>query len=538
MANTASKNNKSLMVIVLVVVALLGAGAAVFFLWEREPEGLVVGISNLPDSLNPVLPQNTQGLNANELVFDGLVNFEVDVASGQMYSDLALAESVTQDTTTKKGYDVVLKDVQWHDGAPVTAADVEFSFAAYVLPENESPQRDYLNSFIESVKAVDAKTLRIEFRKPLPEFRAIPVLTFKIIPSTYKGVQLSTNLRAGENERAFATAPIGTGPFSLATWEIGKWLTFKANPSYLRRVPATDSLVLRRIIDPVIRLNEFSQKRINLILETSPLDRAEVEKLGNVQFSSFLPYAYYQVSVNTKVPLFAKAEARYALSAAVDRKVLVPGISDRDDLTLVNNGPFPSNLFARNFAEYNVEPFADPHPFDAAQAVTAAESAGLKGQTAVLLFPDSMGDFGQKMADSLAEQYAKIGLTVEVKRTGDQVFNRLVFGEKNYDLALVYADGFDNVYSETGKWYRTGGAKNISGVADKSLDALFDTWDNTVVAADWINVTRQIHTKIGELAPAVPLVSVKKDVYSRAINNVVIASDNPFLSVEEWAQVK
>jgi hypothetical protein len=43
---------------------------------------------------------------------------------------------------------------------------------------------------------------------------------------------------------------------------------------------------------------------------------------------------------------------------------------------------------------------------------------------------------------------------------------------------------------------------------------------------------------VGALEPAVPLVSIKKDVYSRAIKNVVIASDNPFLSVEEWTQVK
>jgi ABC-type transport system substrate-binding protein len=533
-----AKNNKSLLVIILGLVVLVGAGAAVFFLWEREPEGLVVGISTLPDSLNPVLAQNTQGLNANELVFDGLVNFEVDVQSGQMYSELALAESITQDPATKKGYDVVLKDVKWHDGTPVTAADVAFSFAAYVLPENEAPLRGYLSSFIESVTATGDKTLRIEFRKPLPEFRAIPVLTFKIIPQTYKGTKLSTNLRTGATERAFATAPIGSGPFALDTWEIGKWLTFKANATYARRVPATASLVLRKIIDPVIRLNEFRQKRINLILETSPLDRAEVEKMGNVQFSSYLPYAYYQLSINSKVGKFTSPEARYALSAATDRRNLVPGITDREDLAIVNDGPFPSNLFAKNFAEYNVPALTDPHPFDAKAAADLAASSGLKGQTAVLLFPDSMGDFGQKMADGLAAAYAAIGLTVEVKRTGDQVFNRLVFAEKTYDLALVYADGFDNLYSDVSKWYHTDGTKNISGIADQTLDGLFDVWDQTVVAADWIAVTRKLHDRVGVLEPAVPLVSVKKDVYSRAINNVVIASDNPFLSVEEWAQVK
>jgi len=534
----ANKNKKSTLVVVIVAVLAVAAAATVFFLWQREPEGLVVGISTLPDSLNPVLEQNTSGMNADELVFDGLVNFEVDVASGQMNSELALAESITQDPATKTTYTAVLRDVKWHDGTQVTAADVEYSFAAYMEPDNKSPKREYLNSFISSVKAADAKTVIIEFRKPIPEFRAIPVLTFKIIPSTYKTVKLAVKMHAGDNERAFATAPVGTGPFVFDTWEIGKWLTFKANTNYFRHAPKTASLVLRRIIDPVIRLNEFRQARINLILETSPLDRPDVEKMGNVKFSSFLPYAFYQLEINTKSPLFAKADARYALSAAVDRKTLVPGITDRDDLSLINNGPFPSNLFARNFAEYNVAPFADAHAFNADTATKLAESSGLKGKSAVLLFPDSLGAFGQKMADSLVAQYAKIGFTVEAKRTGDQVFHRLVFQEKTYDLALVYAEGFDNVYSDVAQWYRTGGTLNVTGIADPALDTLFHEWDGTVVATDWINLTRKIHDAVETLSPAVPLVSIKKDVYSRAINNVVIASDNPFLSVEEWAQVK
>ena len=531
-------NKKSLLVVVISLVLVVAAGAAVFLLWEREPEGLVVGISTLPDSLNPILEQNTSGLNASELVFDGLVNFEVDVASGQMNSELALAESITQDPATKTTYTAVLRDVKWHDGTPVTAADVEYSFAAYIAPENGSPKREYLNSFLSSVKATDAKTVLLEFRKPIPEFRAIPVLTFKIIPSTYKGAKLAIDLKSGENERAFATAPVGTGPFALDTWEIGKWLTFKANPDYLRHPPKTPTLVLRRIIDPVIRLNEFRQARINLILETSPMDRPEVEKMGKVQFSSYLPYAFYQLEINTTLPQFAKAEARYALSSAIDRKSLVPGITDREDLTLVNNGPFPANLFARNFAEYNVPPFSDIHPFNGDEAAKLAEAGGLKGQSAVLLFPDSLGAFGQAMADSLVAQYAKIGLTVEAKRTGDQVFRRLVFQEKKFDLALVYAEGFDNVYSDVAQWYRTGGALNVTGVSSPKLDSLFKEWDGTVVATDWINLTREIHETIGALAPAVPLVSIQKDVYSRAIKDVVIASDNPFLSVEEWTQVK
>lgn len=115
------------------------------------------------------------------------------------------------------------------------------------------------------------------------------------------------------------------------------------------------------------------------------------------------------------------------------------------------------------------------------------------------------------------------------------MFNRLVFVEKNYELALLYCDGFDNLYSDLDKWYRSDGMYNISGIRDHELDKLFDTWDKTIIMHDWTRVTRQIHDKILSNAPAVYLFTLEKDVYSRNIKNIVIASDNPFLSAENWS---
>ena len=214
-------NKKGLIAIIIVaLIVLISAGA--FIIWKAQPKGVVVAVSTLPDSLNPVLEQNTSGLNADELLFDGLVNFEVDKESGSLYSNLALAESIVQNPADKKTYTATLRDVSWHDGNPVTADDVVYSFAAYTDEANDSPKRSYLMSFIKSVSAEDDRTVKIEFINPIPEFRAYPVLTFKIVPSKYNGQKMRVNMRAGENERKFATEPVGTGPFKLATWEIGK----------------------------------------------------------------------------------------------------------------------------------------------------------------------------------------------------------------------------------------------------------------------------------------------------------------------------
>ncbi|HOX92958.1 MAG TPA: ABC transporter substrate-binding protein, partial [Spirochaetales bacterium] len=228
------------------VLAVAAVVAAVFFLWKPQPKGITVAVSNLPDSLNPIMAQNTSGMNASELVFDGLVNFEVDSQGRSLYPELALAESIEQDPVTKKTYTVLLREVFWHDGSELTANDVVYSFNAYMDPANESPSKPYLSSFIEKVEAVDSRTVRIEFHKPLPPFRVYPVLTFKIIPSSYRGARMDTNLRAGENERNFAVEPVGTGPYRLTGWEIGKWVSFAANGTYFRRVPSIETLLMKK----------------------------------------------------------------------------------------------------------------------------------------------------------------------------------------------------------------------------------------------------------------------------------------------------
>lgn len=527
------KTQKRNIIIIIVAVVCILATVGAILVWKAQPKGIVVAVSSLPDSLNPVLEQNISGMNASELVFDGLVNFEVDVQSGKLIPELALAESIEQDPVTKKTYMVLLRKVYWHDGTMLSASDVVYSFAAYTDKTNNSPKRAYLSSFIESITAVDENTVKIEFLNPLPAFRAYPVLTFKIIPASYRGQKMEVNMRGGENERNFAVEPVGTGPFKLTGWEIGKWVNFQANGTYFKGIPKATTLVIKKVIDPIIRMNELRKGRINLILETSPMDRAAVSKMSNIDINSYLPYSFYQVAINTK--LFPNAEGRKAMSMAIDRTALLPGITDAETGVILNSGPFPSNLFSSNIPEYVKDPLPNFLPYNPEAAKILAESGGVSGSTAILLYPDSMGEFGTKMAEGIVRQMKEIGLTVEAKRTGDQVFKRMVFTEKSYELALIYCDGFDNLYSSLGQWYRSKGEFNITGIADSSLNDLFNKWETAVVTADWVKLTLQINQKISELSPAIFLCSLEKDVYSRSLKNVIIATDNPFLSAENWS---
>lgn len=495
-------------------------------------KGMVAAVSTEPDSLNPVLPQNTSALNINELLFDGLTNNEIDPSSGVLYTDFALAEEIVQGKD-RKTYTITLIDTTWHDNTALTADDVVYSFNAYLEPANESPNREYLNSFIKSVDKVDDKTVKIVFKNPIPEFRAYPVLaTVKIIPSQYNGLPMSVDMRSDDNTRKFATAPIGTGPFKFRSWELGKQLTFDANGLYFKQVPKAETLIVKRILDPVVRLQELRKGRINLILETNPADRPAIAKISDVDISSYMPYSFYQVAINTKA--FTNPEGRQAMAMALNKPALVPGITDTEDGVVINNGPFPSNLFARTIPEYVKDPMPNNLKYDLKKAKALAVSGNVANQNAILIYPDSMGDFGKQLAEGVAAQLKEIGLNVEVRRTGDQVYNRMVNKEQSYELALQYCDGFDNVYSSIDSMYRSKGSANVTGIADSKLNDLFDKWDAEVETKNWVNLTLQIDKRISELCPALYICTLQKDVYSKGLANVTIASDNAFLSIEDW----
>lgn len=527
--NTKKKN----LITIIIIAAVLIAAIVGFVIWKAQPKGAVAAVSNLPDSLNPVLEQNVSGMNVSELIFDGLTNFEVDPETNRLYTELALAESIVQDPEDKKTYTVTLReDILWHDETPLISDDVVYSFNAYMLEENNSPKREYLNSFIESCVAIDDRTVQFVFRKPMPEFRAYPVFTFKIIPARFEGQDMDVNMREGELERRFATEPIGTGPYKLTSWEIGKWLTFTANGLYFRTVPKVDSIVVKRIIDPIMRRNELRKGRVNLVLETNPMDREEVAKMSKVDINSYMPYAFYNVSINCK--LFSNPQGRQAMAMALDRANLVPGITDKEEGVCLNYGPFPSNIFNVNIPEYNLGELPNVLPYDIIEAKKLAKMGNISGQNAILVYPESMGDFGKELAEGIANQLSEIGLNVDVKRTGDQVFKRIVYKEKSFELALTYNDGFDNVYSSISSMYTPNSANNITGVSDKNLNSLFSKWEKAVETKEWADLVLQINQRASDLSPTLALCTLQKDVYSRGLENVFIATDNPFLSAEEW----
>ena len=393
MANEeAKKGNKKKTIIIAAVAALvvIAIGSVIFI--NAMPKGVKVAVSNLPESLNPAIPQNTQDLNAIELVFDGLCNNEVvedEDGNGNLVAELCLAENIEEVGNDKKTFLVTLNtSTEWHDSKQgethfLSSEDVVYSFDVYSAKENESPNREYFLSFIDKYEAQDESSVVITFKKPIPLFRVYSVLaSFKIIPHKYKGKVMDVNMREGETERAFATAPIGTGPFKFSEWKIERYIAFDKNSKYEnftnKRVEA-DTIVIEQIVDPEVRLNELRKGNINLVLETNPLDRQKVLSFEGegVYISSYMPYSFYDLQINTS--LFPKVEGRQAIAMALNKKDLIPGITDQEGVVVINSGIFPANILSKNVPDYYDGEMPAKLPYNITKAKKLASTGGIAG---------------------------------------------------------------------------------------------------------------------------------------------------------------
>ena len=125
---------------------------------------------------------------------------ELDPANGEPYNALAADGLEEVDETT---YTATLREgAVFHDGTPVTADDVVFSFDRVLDPDNNSLYSQFI-PFIDSVEATDDTTVQLNLEYPVGVLERVAVV--KIVPQA----------AVEEDLDAFDANPIGTGPYEM-----------------------------------------------------------------------------------------------------------------------------------------------------------------------------------------------------------------------------------------------------------------------------------------------------------------------------------
>ena len=153
-------------------------------------------------------------------------------------------------------YDLILrKGVLFHNGDPVTAEDVKFSFERYRGAAAAS-----LKKRVTAIDVLDTHHVRFRLKEPWPDF-----MTFYGTPATGAGwiVPKKYVLKVGED--GFKKAPIGAGPYRFVSFTPGVELVLEAFEQYWRKVPTVKRLVFKVIPDELTRLAALKRGEVDIV---------------------------------------------------------------------------------------------------------------------------------------------------------------------------------------------------------------------------------------------------------------------------------
>jgi len=209
-------------------------------------------------------------------------------------------------------------NVTWHDGQPVTSADVQYTWQAIMDPTHNVATR-YGYDRISAVDTPDPQTVIVRFNAPFAPW------------ATLFDVVLPQHILASQsdfNGSPYHQQPIGFGPFKVTENIKGDHTTYDAFDGYWRHRPNIDRLFIRYFGNTDAELQALQAKEIDLAWGVPLSNIPQLQGLSGQGITTLVQpgpaeerYAFNMD--HSQVPLFADVQLRKALSLAVDRQTIV-----------------------------------------------------------------------------------------------------------------------------------------------------------------------------------------------------------------------
>jgi peptide/nickel transport system substrate-binding protein len=228
----------------------------------------------------------------------------------------SLAESwtVSPDNLT---YEFVLrKGVKFHNGDPVTAEDVKFTFERY-RGAGSGP----FKARTAGIDVVDQHRVRFRFKQPWPDF-----LTFYGTPSTGAGWIVPKKYVEKVGDDGFKKAPVGAGPYKFVSFSPGVELVLEAFDGYWRKTPSVKRLVFRSVLEEETRLVALKRGEVDIAYSIRGALAEELQRTPGLTLKPNYPPGTFWLNfpeqwTDPKSP-FADQRVRLAVNHAIDRQAI------------------------------------------------------------------------------------------------------------------------------------------------------------------------------------------------------------------------
>jgi peptide/nickel transport system substrate-binding protein len=431
-------------------------------------------------------------------------------------------------------------DAKWHDGFPVGADDVRFTFNLVKDTSLASPLASNLDN-VDSVSVPDSLTAVIWLHHRMPDNFYKVASPVVILPA-----HLLTKLSvASLQESAFAKSPIGSGRFRFGRWDRGARIVLEADTGNYRGRPKIDRAIWLIASDYGAASLRFLNGDADFLDVVRPELVPQVKAKGKnlIVSPGSLDYGYVAFNLrNSKGtgahPVFGDRATRRALVMAVDRAAIVRNVFDT--LGLVAHGP-ATRILATSDTTLGV-------PYDSQAAASTLDSLGWKAgpdgvrrrgptELAFSLMVPTSSPIRRRIAVLLQEQWRKIGATVHVDEIELNTFGGRM-EERKFD-AMLNAWHIDPTPSSVREEWSSSeikrGGYNETSYRNPAFDAVIDSATKEMDPSRSAELYRRAYRILVDDAPAMWIYELR-NVHgaSQRIQPVGIRPDAWWADLADW----
>lgn len=357
-----------------------------------DPHHVVFLLESSPVSLDPRIGTDAFSERLQELLFDSLVRRDIHA---NLVPDLALSWQ-TPDSLTYLFH--LRRDVRFHNGRPLTSADVRYTFQS-ILDGNVNTVKRRQYQIISRIEIPDRFTVVIRLTKPDAGFLwRLSLGEIGIVPEG-----------AGAD---FANYPMGTGPFVFVSKREDDNVVLARNPSYFAGSPAVEQITFKVVPEAIVRALELRNGSADLALnELTPDIVRTLQSDTNLRVIEEAGTTYKYLAFNLQDPILKNVKVRQAVAYALDIPALIRYLwrGQGDPAT----GVLPPNVWAYEAA-------VQEYPRDLAKARALLDEAGYPHRSNglprfTLTYKTSTEELSRLEAVVIQQQLREVGIQVEIR---------------------------------------------------------------------------------------------------------------------------
>ncbi len=510
------------------VAALLSAGlvwgltGALATSSSPAPAGKVVlklGMTNIPDNLNPFVGQMTSCYEIWSLNYDLMVGFSAgDYGHPQGAAATGLADHWAVSDGGKVWTFRIRSGVKWQDGVPLTARDVAFTYN-YVIKDQLSNYTAYTN-LITSVSAPNDNTVVFTCSKPKANMLdmwvyIVPEHIWETVPGQ------------AVNDYEDSAPIVGSGPFQLTSYKPGDEAVMTANKSYWGGAPKIDEVDFVYYQDPDTMVRDLTRGSLQGAWGLTAAQYQQLQGSSTYRAVACVAPALDELAFNCYAgpslgnPVLKDWRFRQALQYAIDHNKIVQiaygGLAQPATSVLV------SHLWSDPDWHWQ-PPVGQAYTFNLRKAGRLLTAAGYRlrhgvrlnkqGKPIVLrLWARADSDSSQSAGKLIAGWFDKLGLKITLSVMDDGAIDDGLYNMKgstftpNYDMFL-WGWGGDPDPNFILSIFTTAQINSWSDCAwsDPQYDKLFLEQQTTVDPTQRADIVHQMEQIIYQQSPYIPTV--------------------------------